>query len=63
MKVMNTAQIMEEIANHQLNFGLIEAPVNHPDMHMEAVMSDELKLIVPASASACRFDGSRRWRT
>ncbi|MBO7745006.1 LysR family transcriptional regulator [Paenibacillus sp. MWE-103] len=46
MKVMNTAQIMEEIVNHQLNFGLIEAPVNHPDMHMEAVMSDELKLIV-----------------
>ncbi|RXZ77032.1 LysR family transcriptional regulator [Paenibacillaceae bacterium] len=48
MKVMNTAQIMEEILNHHLNFGLIEAPVNHPDMHMEAVMSDELKLIVPA---------------
>lgn len=46
MKVMNTAQIMDEILNHQLNFGLIEAPVNHPDMHMEAVMSDELKLIV-----------------
>lgn len=47
MKVMNTAQIMEEIMNHQLTFGLIEAPVNHPDMQMEAVMSDELKLIVP----------------
>lgn len=49
MKVMNTAQIMEEILNHQLNFGLIEAPVNHPDMHMEAVLSDELKLIVANS--------------
>jgi LysR family transcriptional regulator, transcriptional activator of the cysJI operon len=49
MKVMNTAQIMEEIVNHQLNFGLVEAPVNHPDMHMEAVMSDELKLIVASS--------------
>lgn len=46
MKVMNTAQIMEDILNHQLNFGLIEAPVNHPDMHMEAVMSDELVLVV-----------------
>lgn len=46
MKVMNTSQIMEDILNHQLNFGLIEAPVNHPDMHMEAVMSDELRLIV-----------------
>ncbi|REE88643.1 LysR family transcriptional regulator [Paenibacillus taihuensis] len=49
MKVMNTAQIMEDIINHQLNFGLVEAPVNHPDMHMEAVMSDELKLIVGKS--------------
>lgn len=46
MKVMNTAQIMEDILNHQLNFGLIEAPVNHPDMHMEAVMNDELVLVV-----------------
>lgn len=48
MKVMNTAQILEEIINHQLNFGLIEAPVQHPDMQIEAVMRDELKLIVPA---------------
>ncbi|RJE90572.1 LysR family transcriptional regulator [Paenibacillus sp. 1011MAR3C5] len=48
MKVMNTAQIMDDILNHQLNFGLIEAPVNHPDMHMEAVMSDELMLVVPS---------------
>jgi len=48
MKVMNTTQIMEEITRHQLNFGLIEAPVTHPDMVIEPVMGDELKLIVPA---------------
>ncbi|MRN52494.1 selenium metabolism-associated LysR family transcriptional regulator [Paenibacillus monticola] len=47
MKVMNTSQIMEEIHKHQLNFGLIEAPVTHPDMVIEPVMGDELKLIVP----------------
>ncbi|WP_151734769.1 selenium metabolism-associated LysR family transcriptional regulator [Paenibacillus tengchongensis] len=47
MKVMNTTQIMEEILKHQLNFGLIEAPVSHPDMEVEPVMGDELKLIVP----------------
>lgn len=47
MKVMNTSQIMEEINKHQLNFGLIEAPVSHPDMEVEPVMGDELKLIVP----------------
>ncbi|MFD5017804.1 selenium metabolism-associated LysR family transcriptional regulator [Paenibacillus sp. NPDC058367] len=47
MKVMNTSQIMEEILKHQLNFGLIEASVTHPDMVIEQVMGDELKLIVP----------------
>lgn len=47
MKVMNTSQIMEEIHKHQLNFGLIEAPITHPDMVIEPVMGDELKLIVP----------------
>ncbi|MDQ0088311.1 DNA-binding transcriptional LysR family regulator [Paenibacillus anaericanus] len=48
LKVMNTTQIVEEIVNHQLNFGLVEAPVHHPDLVFEAVMEDELKLIVPA---------------
>lgn len=38
MKVMNTSQIMEEILKHQLNFGLIEASVTHPDMVIEPVM-------------------------
>lgn len=47
MKVMNTAQILEEIIHHQLTFGLVEASIHHPDVHTEAVLSDELKLIVP----------------
>ncbi|MBD3918134.1 LysR family transcriptional regulator [Paenibacillus sp. PR3] len=46
MKVMNTAQIIEDIMNNQLNFGLIEAPVSHADMQMDKVLSDELVLIV-----------------
>lgn len=49
MKVMNTTQLIEEICKHQLNFGLIEAPIQHPDMVIDAVMQDELKLIVPAA--------------
>ncbi|MDO7905261.1 selenium metabolism-associated LysR family transcriptional regulator [Paenibacillus sp. JX-17] len=49
MKVMNTTQIMDDILRHQLNFGLIEAPVHHPDMVVEPVMQDELLLIVPGS--------------
>lgn len=48
MKVMNTTQIMDDILKHQLNFGLIEAPVQHPDMIVEPIMQDELKLVVPA---------------
>ncbi|PYI54385.1 selenium metabolism-associated LysR family transcriptional regulator [Paenibacillus flagellatus] len=48
LKVMNTTQIMEEIFNHQLTFGLVEAPVHHPDVRTEIVLNDELKLIVPS---------------
>jgi DNA-binding transcriptional LysR family regulator len=48
MKVMNTTQIIDEICKHQLNFGLIEAPIQHPNMVIDVVMQDELKLIVPA---------------
>ncbi len=46
MKIMNTTQILEHILNHQLDFGLLEAPVSHPDVHTEPVLSDELQLIV-----------------
>lgn len=47
MKVMNSAQILDEMLKHQLTFGLIEAQVTHPDVHIEPVLSDELRLIVP----------------
>ncbi|CAM2821620.1 LysR family transcriptional regulator [Paenibacillus sediminis] len=56
MKVMNTTQILEYIENHQLNFGLIEAPIHHPDMVIEPVMEDELKLIVSAQHPLAAFD-------
>jgi DNA-binding transcriptional LysR family regulator len=47
MKVINTAQILEEILHHQLTFGLVEASIHHPDVHTEAILNDELKLIIP----------------
>ncbi|UUZ85806.1 LysR family transcriptional regulator [Paenibacillus sp. P26] len=47
MKVINTKQLLEEVLNHQLTFGLVEAEVSHPDVHTEAVLNDELKLILP----------------
>ncbi len=48
MRVMNTKQIVEEVLNHQLTFGLVESEVQHPNLHIESVLSDELKLILPA---------------
>lgn len=47
MKVINTSQIVEDLLSHNLTFGLVEAPVNHPDMRSEAVLADELMLILP----------------
>ncbi|MCQ4086014.1 LysR family transcriptional regulator [Saccharibacillus sp. JS10] len=49
LQVMNTTQILDGISRHTLNFGLVEAPVVHPDMISESVMQDELQLIVPAN--------------
>lgn len=48
LKVFNTTQIVEEILNHQLTFGLVEAPVEHHDIHSHVVLNDELLLILPA---------------
>jgi DNA-binding transcriptional LysR family regulator len=49
MKVMNTTQILDEIVHHHLNFGIIEAPIVHPDVQIDAIMSDELMLILPVN--------------
>jgi DNA-binding transcriptional LysR family regulator len=54
MKVMNTTQIVEEIMLHQLTFGLVEAPIDDPSIQMDPVLSDELKLIVPAGHDLAR---------
>ncbi len=48
MKIMNTTEIIEAIQNQGLDFGLIEAPISMPGLLAEAVMDDELMLIVPA---------------
>lgn len=49
MNVMNTTQIIDGIMKHQLNFGMIEAPLSHPDLIVQPAMHDELKLIVPGN--------------
>jgi len=49
MKVMNTAEIIDAIRHQGLDFGLIEAPCDVPGFDAEAVMNDELMLVVPAN--------------
>ncbi|TFE31828.1 LysR family transcriptional regulator [Cohnella luojiensis] len=47
MKVMNTTEIIEAIAHHGLDFGIIEAPCDVPGFDVEPVMDDELLLVMP----------------
>lgn len=47
MKVIDTTQILDEILAHQLTFGLVETSIDHPDVLVEPLFYDELKLIVP----------------
>ncbi|MBB6677219.1 LysR family transcriptional regulator [Cohnella lubricantis] len=49
MRVMNTSEIVEEIAHHGLAFGLVEAPTDDPAVITEPVMNDELVLVAPVS--------------
>jgi len=59
MKVINTSQILEEIQNHQLTFGIVEAPIQHPDVVTDAVLNDELKLILPSGHPLLELDTIR----
>lgn len=54
MKVMNTAQIMEEVLAHTLTFGLVEAETPHPDLIVEPLLRDELMLVLPAGHELLR---------
>ncbi|QJD83483.1 LysR family transcriptional regulator [Cohnella herbarum] len=49
MKVMNTTEIIEAVANQGLDFGIIEAPCDVAGFDAEPVMDDELMLITPAN--------------
>ncbi|MDP5273351.1 selenium metabolism-associated LysR family transcriptional regulator [Chengkuizengella axinellae] len=49
LQVNNTTQILDEILKHKLTFGLIEAEIQHPDLQTQAVLNDELKLILPSN--------------
>lgn len=42
LQVHNTTTIVQQIANHELDLGLIEGDCNHPDIAVEAWIADEL---------------------
>jgi DNA-binding transcriptional LysR family regulator len=42
LQVHNTSTIVQQIANHELDLGLIEGDCNHPDIAVEPWIADEL---------------------
>jgi DNA-binding transcriptional LysR family regulator len=42
LQVHNTSTIVQKIANHELDLGLIEGDCNHPDIEVEQWIADEL---------------------
>jgi DNA-binding transcriptional LysR family regulator len=42
LQVQNTRTIVQQIANHELDIGLIEGDCNHPDIEVETWIADEL---------------------
>jgi DNA-binding transcriptional LysR family regulator len=44
LQVHNTKTIVEQIARHELDLGLIEGECNHPDIEVESWIADELAI-------------------
>jgi len=42
LQVHNTGTIVQQVANHELDLGLIEGDCNHPDVEVEPWVADEL---------------------
>jgi len=42
LRVHNTAAIIDQLARHELDLGLIEGTCRHPDLHVEPWVADEL---------------------
>lgn len=48
LQVANTATIAQRVLNYQLDMGLIEGEVNHPDLHTQAWRDDRLVIFAAA---------------
>lgn len=49
LQVHNTSTIVQQIANHELDLGLIEGDCNHPDIEVQPWIADELVVFSPPS--------------
>ena len=57
LQVHNTSTIVQQIANHDLDLGLIEGDCNHPDIEVQPWIADEL---VVFSGPSHRLAGQRK---
>ena len=57
LQVHNTSTIVQQIANHELDLGLIEGDCNHPDIEVQPWIADEL---VVFSGPSHRLAGQRK---
>ena len=57
LQVHNTSTIVQQIANHELDLGLIEGDCNHPDIAVQPWVADEL---VVFSGPSHRLAGQRK---
>ena len=49
LQVHNTGTILQEIANHELDIGLIEGDCKHPDIEVQPWIADELVIFCAPS--------------
>jgi len=54
LQVHNTKTIVQQIAKHELDLGLIEGDCNHPDLEVEPWIADELVIFCPPNHSLAK---------
>lgn len=56
LSVDNTTKITEKVANFELDVGLIEGEISHPDLHVRPWMHDELVVFCHPNSRYSAFD-------
>ena len=53
--IANTVEITQAVRSNHLDLGLVEGEVNHSDLDIQALMDDELILVVPNQHALARY--------